>query len=121
VKLNIRLLYLYLFSFVGLLVTVVGSIQLVNLGLKAYVFPQADEMVVYPTMRPLVVPMEGTKEPPVQVSEEEQKKLDEDMRKAHKDQTKRQHQRDATNAVAMIIIGLPLYVYHWRLAQKEKA
>ena len=120
-KLNIRLLYLYLFSFVGLLVTVIGAIQIANLGLKTYVFPQANEMVTYPAMRSIVPPPEIGKnmEPPVSV--EEQKKQEEDMQKAQKDQTTRQHQRDATNAIAMIIIGLPLYAYHWHLAQKEKS
>ena len=37
-KFSLRLLYLYLFSFVGLLITVIGSIQIIDLGLKTYVF-----------------------------------------------------------------------------------
>ena len=41
-KVNIRLIYLYLFSFVGLLVMVIGSVRLLELGLKVIVFKGAD-------------------------------------------------------------------------------
>ncbi|MBI5019261.1 hypothetical protein HZB58_03235 [Candidatus Gottesmanbacteria bacterium] len=41
-KINVRLIYLYLFSFVGLLTVVIGSVRLVDLGLKVFVFPDAD-------------------------------------------------------------------------------
>lgn len=37
-KFNLRLLYLYLFSFVGLIITVIGSISLLDLALETYVF-----------------------------------------------------------------------------------
>jgi hypothetical protein len=119
-KLNIRLLYLYLFSFVGLLVTVIGAIQLANLGLKTYVFPQADEMVTYPAMKS-IVPLPEIGKNTATVSMEEQQKQEEEMQKVQKTQTARQHQREATGAFAMILIGLPLYAYHWHLAQKEKS
>lgn len=42
-KIDLRLLYLYLFSFVGLFIVVIGSIQLVNLGIKTFVFKEADK------------------------------------------------------------------------------
>ena len=59
-KFSIRLLYLYLFAFIGLLVSVIGSIQLVDLGINI-------------------------------------------------------RQRQTSTALAMLIVGLPLYKYHWRL------
>jgi len=31
-----------------------------------------------------------------------------------------QRQRDAANSLAMLIIGLPLYLYHWRMASRRK-
>ena len=46
-KFNIRLLYLYLFSFVGLLITIIGSVQIIDLGLKTYVF-KVSEYSFYP-------------------------------------------------------------------------
>ncbi len=93
-KVNIRLIYLYLFSFVGLLVVVVGSIRLLELGLKVIVFKGAD---TYEYVTPRV---EGEK---VDLTKE----------------TMRQRQRELSGSIAMIAVGLPLYLYHWKTIQKE--
>jgi len=105
-KFNIRFIYLYLFSFVGLLTVVIGSVRLVDLGLKVYVFNNADVYTSYP--RP-VIP-EGKDMP--QESEE-------DIQRLQMEETNRQRKRDAAGALSMIIIGLPLYLYHWKTIQKE--
>jgi hypothetical protein len=99
-KLNIRLIYLYLFSFVSLLVVVIGSIRMVELGMKVFVFPEADN---YMMSAPV-----GPGEDPVM------------MRKNALAEQGRNHQRDFSGAVAMLAVGLPLYLYHWKLIQKEK-
>lgn len=101
-KINIRLIYLYLFSFVGLLVVVIGSVQLVNLGLKVFVFPGSD---VYEYSAPRI---EGEKQIDPAT---EQKRMERE--------TQRQRQRELANAVSMIVVGLPLYLYHWKTIQKE--
>ena len=100
---NLRLLYLYLFSFVGLLIVVIGSIQMVSLGLKTYVFKGADVYEVYPMMGPEGKPME-TKEELAAKQERE---------------TERQRQRELINSVSMLVGGTPLYLYHWKLIKKE--
>lgn len=102
-KINIRLIYLYLFSFVGLLVVVTGSVRMVELGLKIFVFPEADR---YEYSMPQPV--------------DEKIRVDETQMKiqAARDQT-RNRQREFTGAFAMIAVGLPLYLYHWKLIQKE--
>jgi hypothetical protein len=102
-KINVRLIYLYLFSFVGLLTVVIGSVRLVDLGLKVFVFPDADR---YEFTSPKI-PGE-----PSPVNEEEMKM------QAARDQT-RNRQRDLSNSIAMIAVGLPLYLYHWKTIQKE--
>jgi hypothetical protein len=103
-KFSLRLLYLYLFSFVGLLITVIGSIQLVDLTLKSYVF-KVDEYTYYP--EPMSV--EGGK--PIISPEESQKR----------NQTEQQNQRkrQLSNSLAMIAIGAPLYLYHWKTIKKD--
>lgn len=103
-KFSIKLLYLYLFSFIGLLISVIGSIQLVDLGLKVYVFKGAD---TYEYSRPVKV--EGMEE----IDYEEEKAMQERERN-------RQRQRQASTAIAMLLVGIPLYKYHWKLIQKEK-
>lgn len=109
-KLNLRLLYLYLFSFVGLIVSVIGAIRLIELGLKVYVFKDADR---YEYARPLI-PAEGPK-----VSTEEAKLQEERDKELQDQETKRQRQREASGALAMLLVGFPLYKYHWGVIQKE--
>ena len=50
----IRKIYLYLFSAIGLIVVIIGSVQLVDLGLKTFVFKKADVYLEYP--RPIIAP-----------------------------------------------------------------
>ncbi len=103
VNINLRLLYLYLFSAVGLIIIVFGSIQLVNLGLKTFVFKDADVYEIYPS------PLKGEVEI---ISPEEQKAR----------QTRdlsRQRQRELAGAISALAIGLPVYVYHWNTIQRE--
>lgn len=103
-NINLRLLYLYLFSAVGLIIVVFGSIQLVNLGLKTFIFKEADVYEIYPSTN-----IKGELEV---ISEQEQK--DRQTRELN-----RQRQRELANAVSAIVIGLPVYAYHWTTIQKE--
>ena len=34
-------------------------------------------------------------------------------------ETSRNRQRQTSNALAMLIVGVPLYKYHWKLIKKE--
>lgn len=103
-KFNLRLLYLYLFSFVGLLIVVIGSIQMVDLGLKTFVFKNADNFYGYS--------MPISKTDPNYISPEEQKKQQEQ-------QTRSQREQQLVNSISMIVVGLPLYLYHWKTIQVE--
>lgn len=105
-KFNIRVLYLYLFSFVGLLIVVFGSISLIELGLKTFVFKEAS---VYKTYVDQMGPVEKT---PI-ISQEE-------LDRRALEQSNRDKQMQLANAIAMIAVGTPLYLYHWKKIQKEK-
>lgn len=96
-KFSIKLLYLYLFSFIGLLVSVIGIIQLADLGMQVIVFGNADR---YEYVKPIQV--DGEK-----INIEEDKRL-QDL------EFLRQRQRRISTAVSMILVGFPLYLYHWR-------
>ena len=101
---NLRLLYLYLFSFVGLLIVVIGSIQLVNLSLKMTIFKEADRYYI-------AVPTTNEKGVVIEPKE------DIDKRKAIEMQNQRQ--RDLTNSLNMLVVGSLLYLYHWKLIKKK--
>ena len=110
-KFNIRLIYLYLFSFVGLIVFVIGCVRLVDLGLKVIVFKNADMYVSYP-----VVPYKGAgdERTDAQILLE-----NEQQQKSQLEESKRNRQREISSSLAMIIVGAPLYLYHWSSIQKE--
>lgn len=36
------------------------------------------------------------------------------------DPVKSARQRDAAGAIALLLVGLPLYVYHWRIIDRER-
>jgi len=135
----IRKIYLYLFSLIGLVLMVIAGVQLINLALKVYVFTQVEKQETayqgMPSCGPFSPEKVGsitsqtgqTDKITIQITagEQEQMKLWladyktwEENQKSY-DPIKANRQRDAANSLAMLIIGLPLYAYHWRLARKE--
>jgi hypothetical protein len=113
----IRTIYLYLFSLVGLVIVVIGLVNLVDLGLKALVFKNADQPIRYPSY-PVKLMSPDTQEKVL--TQEEQEEFDAKQAEAEKRQRQSERERSASQALAMIIIGTPLFIYHWRLIQSEK-
>lgn len=108
---NIRTLYLYLFSFIGLLITVFGLIQLVDLGITALAFDDAD-LYDFRPVRPLEDSDDRTAE--------EQAAYEEEQLEYNRREQIRSRQRQLSTAISMIVVGLPLYLYHWGIITKEK-
>lgn len=107
----IKKVYLYLVSLISLIIMVIAGIMLINLVLKTYVFPKADDnyyMGYCPTI--------AEKTPEGEVIEQPRECTDDQYAK---DQRASQKQRDASQAVAMIVIAAPVFFYHWKLARKE--
>jgi len=104
-KFSLRLLYLYLFSFIGLLIVVIGSIRLVSLGLRTYVFPDADNYETMPYASP-----DGKPAPATESAQ---------FKELNQRQIVRNRQREFAEIISMLIVGLPLYLYHWKTIQKE--
>lgn len=109
-KFNIRLLYLYLFSFIGLLIAVIGSVQLVDLGIKVFIFKGADKYENFPMLTKPIP--NGTEVALTEMEIKEQKEYQER-------ESQRQRQRQVSTALSMLLVGIPLYKYHWKTIQKE--
>lgn len=108
-KFSIRLLYLYLFSFIGLIIAVIGTIQIVDLGMKVYLFKDADRYDY-----PVAVKFDPSGRETVLTEKEiADQKIQQDK------ETTRNRQRQASTALAMLLVGIPLYKYHWKLLKKE--
>jgi len=90
----IRTIYLYLFTCLGLALLTIGGVRFLDMGLKAFVFTKAEQEQRYDAMPPSSV------EPEVSYV------------------TAKRH-RDASLNLSLILIGLPLYFYHWRIIKKE--
>lgn len=105
-KISLKNLYLYFFSALGLILVVIASTQLISLTLKTFVLTQADVYYEYP-VRPITDPESRIEEP----SKEEIEKIQAQQRTS-------QRQRELAESLAMIIVGFPLYLYHWRQVKK---
>lgn len=109
---SIKKIYLYLVSLVSLIIIIVGAIMLLNMGLKTYIFTKADnDYYSYPLCPVEVASPDGTKSKG-DCNEEEQAKRNKENRAAQK-------QRDAAQAIAMIVVASPVFYYHWKMARKD--
>ena len=110
----IRRIYLYLFAFLGLVLITIGCVRLVGLGLKTYIFKEADIYYNYPMAKPARTPEAGTTNVTAgEPSEEEIRAFEEKQRKSNR-------QREAAESIAFVLVGVPLYFYHWRVIKKDK-
>ena len=136
----IRTIYLYLFTLIGLVLITIGSVNLINLGLKRFIFTKADQELNYNLRPPLPVMIEGktaTEEDLISAMEKCQEKCDLTLEQKQQiaswlkdykiwqdqeskfDYLAQQRQREFSLALSLIIVGLPLYLYHWTIIKKE--
>ena len=124
-------LYLYFFSALGLVLVIIGAIRFIDMGLKTFVFTQADQQLrYYYPLPPAPVSLEKIS----QLSEEDQGLSEEERQllksfleeyKKMKEKSEKidplvaKRQRDASINLSLIIVGLPLYLYHWRTIRRE--
>ena len=104
----VKKIYIYLFSAIGLIITIIGGVQLIDLGLKTFIFTKADVYYNYPSS--VVAPEKGQA-----VVQPDPKAVEE----FQKNDLASRRQRQASTAVAMIVVGAPLFIYHWKLARKN--
>jgi ferritin-like protein len=110
----LRSIYLYTFSAVGLILIIIGSVNIIDILLKATIFKQADVYYSYPYA---YQPIKGGEE---QISKEEREKIMEEERKAQEMNSKNERARKLSNSIAMIIVGSPLFIYHWKILRKPE-
>jgi len=115
---KLKLIYLYIFSTVGLVLAIIGGVSLINLALKTYIFTKADAPYIYRGPVPAKVLVDETGKETLVNKEptEEEIKLQEEQEKENRPS---QRQRDAAQAVAMLIVGIPVYLYHWREVRRK--
>ena len=126
----IRTIYLYLFACLGLVLLTIGSVCFLDMGLKAFVFTKAEQEQRYEINPPLLVyPVEKIKELENKEGLTEEEKIaikqwlieykNWQERKPEVSYVAARRHRDASLNLSLILIGLPLYLYHWRTIKKE--
>ena len=126
----VRTVYLYLFAVLGLVLLTIGGVRFIDMGLKAFVFTQAEEeQRLYPMKPPMpYLPVD------VEALQDEEELTDREKasirqwladyedwqeRSSKIDPVTARRQRDASINLALILVGLPLYLYHWGIIRKE--
>ena len=129
----IRTIYLYLFALLGLILLIISGIHFLDLGLRAFVFTQAEKQQKINYMRPPTLysleKLESLKLGDQGLSKSEKLQVQQMIQSYQKwkKQTEKvnpiisQRQREASSSLAMILIGLPLYFYHWTVIKKERS
>lgn len=113
----IKSIYLYLVSFVALMMIIFSSADVINIGLKAFIFTKADDYSYgyYPAC-PVATPAGTTtsvKTDPGCLNPDEQKKRDEASRES-------QRQSSLVRDFSMIIVGIPVFMYHWGIVRRKE-
>lgn len=104
----IKKAYLYLVSLISLVIIIIGVGMLVNMGLKAAL--GVKDYIPYPQSCP--ASPDGKTAPCDPALMQQQAEADQ----ANQANSKK---RDIAQSLAFIIVGAPVFWYHWRLARKE--
>lgn len=136
----IRIIYLYLFALVGLGMLVVGSAMIINLGLKTWVFTKADQVDDYrsgpvPLYVDTNVDFKNMKElqacsDKCELNATQKQQINEwfgDYENWQNNEKNRNlsayvvrnRQRQASTALSLILVGLPLWLFHWTTIKRD--
>jgi hypothetical protein len=130
----VRTVYLYLFALVGLALLITGTVKFLDMGLKTFIFKGADEPErisqnyyygYTPALEKIISP-EDVKNVE-DLTDEEKQSLKEFIEgyqiwkeKSEKiDHLSSRRQQEASINLSMILVGLPLYLYHWGTIRRE--
>jgi hypothetical protein len=104
---SLKKFFLYLFASVGLVLCIISLVSLLNLGLRTYVFTKTDFSCR--EMYPSVVDGKSEDQDAIRARES----ACEENRTAEK-------QRTAAQAISMLVVGAPLYLYNWTIVRRSK-
>lgn len=116
----IKNIYLYLVSFVGLMMIAISASNLVSTALRAYVFTKADfygGSYVTPACDPYLAG-KVMEDKTITAEKCAQEKID--MEKSRQENRIADLQRSTVNTIPYLITGSILFFFHWRLARKKE-
>lgn len=127
-KNTIRQLYFYAATLIFLIMSVIATISLLNLGLKTYVFTKADMAFgqqcdetgnMYYAPKP--VPAPGEAAPAARELTAQEKAANKATCERNlADQKSAEHQRDLVQYLSMLVVAAPLFFLHFKWVQKDR-
>lgn len=125
----IKNIYFYLVSFVALMMVAFSTANLINIVLKTYIFTAADQNMYYPgiecdTTLYGINEKTGTTIDPSQIKKltpEECAAQEAKYQEREQQNMKSQRQRSLVMDISFIIVGIPLFLFHWYYARKKMA
>ncbi len=118
----IKSLYFYLVSFVALMMVVFSTADTINIALKTWVFTAADkDMYNYPRAV-CEVPVPAPTDPkavPAPTKADCEKNNEENIKQQEASRIA-QKQRDVVRDISMIVVGIPLFLIHWRILRSKE-
>ena len=128
--LAVRTVYLYVATLIGLSLIIAGGVQAFELILKATILTQADaEEQMWAKQPPIPYMLDSVRDvtQTVELTADEQLLLknwiDEyegwSERQANLDVAAARRQQRAATALALVFVGVPVYLYHWRTIKRE--
>lgn len=122
----IRSIYLYITILTSLIFMSIGTGILLNTGLKYYIFPKAEKGGYH----------RCNQQPPLygvdiysKIDSEDQKQLLENLLRDYEQWQKnntgeecynQDRQKEIVKALTMLIVSLPIFLFHWNIIRKEK-
>jgi hypothetical protein len=126
----IRTIYLYLFALAGLIIVIQAGIRALNMALEVFVFKDIAKQERLNYMKPIspsyIAGIEKIQDDESLTEDErasirnwienyeEWKEETEEI-----DQVSIRRQEEGASILAQIVVGVPLYMYHWSVIQKE--
>lgn len=115
----IRNIYLYLVSAVSLFMIVFSVVSLINLGMRTWIFPKADDNMYYarPVQEYCTFDREGKQTCP---SAEERAKLEAQDKQRQEESRVSQRQQQLVQNISMLLVAIPLFIYHWMVIRRDR-
>lgn len=107
----IRTIYLYAVSLITLVMIIISASSIINLALKTWVFTKADHPEYYE-----VYPVSIDSKTGATSTAEERARFKQEQ----EDRYQVQKQAEAVRFFSMLLVAVPIFFFHWRLARKDK-
>ena len=121
----IRTIYLYAVALVSLIFTGIGAGTILNTGLKYYLFPEAEKKSYFDCNYEPPMAAYPSKEGTTPEQKEQIDAMIKDYKKWKEEITgdnciRPARQNKIIDALTMLIIALPICLFHWRIIKKDK-